>query len=457
MQYVYGKYGRDRAGIVATVISYRAKSSIRDVGKALGLSEEVISALSGMMWWWSTNGVEDSHIRDAGLDPSDRNLRLAIRLARELTGFPRHLSQHTGGFVITRGALEDIVPIGNAAMPDRTMIEWDKDDLDQLGLLKIDVLALGMLTCIRKSFDLLTSLYGEGDYTLTGIPWDDENVYDMICDADTLGVFQIESRAQMSMLPRLKPRCFYDLVIEVAIVRPGPIQGDMVHPYLRRRDGKEDVTYPSPELEAVLSKTKGVPLFQEQAMKIAIVAAGFSPDEADQLRRAMATFRHAGTIQTFGEKLIEGMKRNGYEAEFAERCFRQIEGFGEYGFPESHAASFALLVYVSSWIKCHHPDVFACALLNSQPMGFYAPAQIVRDFRDHGGEAREVDINHSFWDCTLEPEGAPAHSSRLVRAGEGDVMLTVAAQPRECPPPHLDLSGNNSSSPGSETTMHRRT
>ena len=401
MQYVYRKYGRDRAGIVATVITYRAKSAIREVGKALGLSEEVIGALSGMMWWWSSKGVEDSHIREVGLDPGDRTLRLAVRLARDLTGFPRHLSQHTGGFVITRRLLEDIVPIGNAAMEGRTMIEWDKDDLDSLRLLKIDVLALGMLTCIRKAFDLLKARNG-GDYTLANIPWDDSKVYDMICKADTIGVFQIESRAQMSMLPRLRPRTFYDLIIEVAIVRPGPIQGDMVHPYLRRRDGKEEENYPSEELREVLSKTLGVPLFQEQAMKIAIVAAGFTPDEADQLRRAMATFRHAGTIQTFGEKLVEGMKRNGYEADFAERCFRQIEGFGEYGFPESHAASFALLVYVSSWIKCYHPDVFACALLNSQPMGFYAPAQIVRDFRDHRGEARHVDINHSSWDCTLE-------------------------------------------------------
>jgi error-prone DNA polymerase len=404
MQHVYEKYGRDRAGIVATVITYRAKSAIREVGKALGLSEEVISALSGMMWWWSSKGVEDSHIREAGLDPADRTLRLAVRLARELTGFPRHLSQHTGGFVITRRALDDIVPIANAAMADRTMIEWDKDDLDQLGLLKIDVLALGMLTCIRKSFDLLKAFQGLS-CTLANIPWKDEKVYDMICKADTVGVFQIESRAQMSMLPRLKPRCFYDLVIEVAIVRPGPIQGDMVHPYLRRRDKKEDVEYPSEELRAVLEKTLGVPLFQEQAMKIAIVAGGFTPDEADQLRRAMATFRHSGTIKNFGDRLIEGMKRNGYDAEFAERCFRQIEGFGEYGFPESHAASFALLVYVSCWIKCHHPDVFACALLNSQPMGFYAPAQIVRDFRDHRGEARPIDINHSLWDCTLETRG----------------------------------------------------
>ncbi len=419
MQYVYGKYGRDRAGIVATVITYRAKSAIREVGKALGLSEEVISALSGMMWWWSTKGIEDSQIREVGLDPSDRTLQLAVRLARELTGFPRHLSQHTGGFVITRGLLEDIVPIGNAAMKDRTMIEWDKDDLDQLGLLKVDVLALGMLTCIRKAFDLLKAFRGM-DCTLTDIPWNDEKVYDMICRADTIGVFQIESRAQMSMLPRLKPRCFYDLVIEVAIVRPGPIQGDMVHPYLKRRNGDEKPLLPKAELEQVLARTKGVPLFQEQAMKIAIVAARFSPGEADQLRRAMATFRHSGTIQNFRDKFINGMVNNNYDRDFAERCFRQIEGFGEYGFPESHAAAFALLAYVSSWIKYHHPDIFACALLNSQPMGFYAPAQIVRDFRDHGGKAREVDINHSAWDCTLETRSEAlcnSHGPSLRRPG----------------------------------------
>jgi error-prone DNA polymerase len=402
MQYVYEKYGRSRAGIVATVITYRSKSSIREVGKVLGLSEEVISALSGMIWGWSSTGIEDKHIREVGLDPSDRTVRLAIRLARELMGFPRHLSQHTGGFVMTRGLLEEMVPIGNAAMEDRTMIEWDKDDLDELGLLKVDVLALGMLTCIRKSFELIDQRYGER-HTLASVPQDDPQVYDMICKADTVGVFQIESRAQMSMLPRLRPRTYYDLVIEVAIVRPGPIQGDMVHPYLRRRNGQEEATYPKEELRAVLERTKGVPLFQEQAMQIAITAAKFSPDEADKLRRAMATFRHNGTIQTFREKFIKGMTDNGYDADFAVRCFRQIEGFGEYGFPESHAASFALLVYISCWIKWHYPDVFACGLLNSQPMGFYAPAQIVRDFREHGGEVREVDINHSVWDCTLEP------------------------------------------------------
>jgi error-prone DNA polymerase len=417
MQYVYNKYGRDRAGIVATVISYRAKSAIREVGKALGLSEDVIGALSGTVWGWSSEGIPAAHLKEIGLDPSDRTLQLALHLAGTLIGFPRHLSQHTGGFVITKGRLDTVVPIGIAAMDERTMIEWNKDDLDALGLLKIDVLALGMLTCIRKAFELLKQHYGI-EKELATIRQGDEQVYDMICKADTLGVFQIESRAQMSMLPRLKPRCFYDLVIEVAIVRPGPIQGDMVHPYLRRRQNLEAVRYPSKQLEAVLGKTLGVPLFQEQAMKIAIVAAGFTPEEADRLRRAMATFRHTGTIHAFGTKLIEGMKANGYDEDFAERCFRQIEGFGEYGFPESHAASFALLVYISCWLKCHYPDVFDCALLNSQPMGFYAPAQIVRDFRDHGGEARPVDINHSDWDCTLEShdgpeEGKPGRALRL--------------------------------------------
>jgi error-prone DNA polymerase len=417
MQYVYRKYGRQRAGIVATVITYRAKSAIREVGKALGLSEDMIGALSGMIWGWSSVGVAETQLRELGLDPADRTLQLAIRLAQELTGFPRHLSQHTGGFVITRGPLDTIIPIGNAAMEDRTMIEWNKDDLDALGLLKIDVLALGMLTCIRKCFDLLKEHYGITQ-DLASIPQGDEKVYDMICEADTIGVFQIESRAQMSMLPRLRPRNFYDLVIEVAIVRPGPIQGDMVHPYLRRRQNLEPVELPSEELRAVLGRTLGVPLFQEQAMQIAIVAGGFTPSEADQLRRAMATFRHAGTIHPFGTKLIEGMKAKGYDPDFAERCFRQIEGFGEYGFPESHAASFALLVYVSCWLKCYFPDVFSCALLNSQPMGFYAPAQIVRCFRDHGGEARPADINYSDWDCRLEPrthyeEGEPRRALRL--------------------------------------------
>lgn len=413
MQYIYEKYGRHRAGLVATVVTYRDKMAIREVGKTLGLSDDVIGALSGMLAWWS-EGITGDDIRAVGLNPGERNLGMAIALARELTGFPRHLSQHTGGFVITRGRLDDTIPIGNAAMADRTMIEWNKDDLDDLGLLKIDVLALGMLTCIRKCFDLVKAHHGHG-YTLASIPQGDTQTYDMICKADTLGVFQIESRAQMSMLPRLRPRKFYDLVIEVAIVRPGPIQGEMVHPYLRRREGTEKVEYQSPELKGILEKTLGVPLFQEQCMKIAIVGAGFSPSRADQLRRAMATFKKVGTIHTFKADFLEGMAKNGYSAEFAERCFAQIQGFGTYGFPESHAASFALLVYVSCYIKCHYPDAFACGLLNSQPMGFYAPAQIVRDFRQHGGDVRGVDINHSDWDCALERTEACniAHALRL--------------------------------------------
>ncbi|MEM8811105.1 MAG: error-prone DNA polymerase [Pseudomonadota bacterium] len=402
IQYVYQKYGRDRAGLAATVITYRSRSAVREVGKAFGLSEDAVSALASNIWGWSNRTVSDAEAKRAGLDPSDPLVAQVLALSQEIIGFPRHLSQHVGGFVITRGRLDGLAPVQNAAMDDRTIIEWDKDDLDALGILKIDVLALGMLTCIRKAFDLLQSHYGLS-LTLAGIPAEDSKVYDMICRADTLGVFQIESRAQMSMLPRLKPRSFYDLVIEVAIVRPGPIQGDMVHPYLRRRQGLEDVHYPSKELEAVLKKTLGVPLFQEQAMQIAIVAADFTPAEADRLRRAMATFRRVGTIGTFQQKMIDGMVANGYEAEFAERCFRQIEGFGEYGFPESHAASFALLVYASCWLKCFYPDVFCAALLNSQPMGFYAPAQIVRDAREHGVTVRAPDINASDWDTTLEP------------------------------------------------------
>ena len=402
IQYIYAKYGRERAGLAATVIHYRTRMAVREVGKAMGLTEDTIATLVATMWGWRSDGVERKHIREAGLDPNDPRLSLAIRLAAELTGFPRHLSQHVGGFVITRGPLSELVPIANAAMQDRTTIEWDKDDLDALGILKIDVLALGMLTCIRKGFDMLERHYGR-KVALATVPTGDPTVYDMLCEADSVGVFQVESRAQMTMLPRLKPRKFYDLVIEVAIVRPGPIQGDMVHPYLRRRNGEEAVEFPSEELREVLGKTHGVPLFQEQAMKIAIVAADFTPSEADQLRRAMATFRHTGTIHTFEEKLVEGMVCKGYERDFAERCFRQIEGFGEYGFPESHAASFALLVYVSAWLKCHYPDVFAAAILNSQPMGFYAPAQLVRDARQHGVEVLPVDVNHSDWDNTLEP------------------------------------------------------
>ncbi|HEY2538590.1 MAG TPA: PHP domain-containing protein, partial [Stellaceae bacterium] len=393
VQYIYGKYGRDRAGLAATVICYRSRSAIREVGKVLGLSVDVVAALAGIVWGWSNDPIADLRVRDAGLDPTDRNLRLALNLAAELTGFPRHLSQHVGGFVITRGPLSELVPIENAAMEDRTVIEWDKDDLDALGILKIDVLALGMLTCIRKAFALIERHYGRR-LELATVPAEDPAVYEMLSQADSLGVFQVESRAQMTMLPRLKPCKFYDLVIEVAIVRPGPIQGDMVHPYLRRRSGREPVEYPSEELRQVLGKTMGVPLFQEQAMKIAIVGAGFAPEEADRLRRAMATFKRSGDIHLFRDKFVAGMVLNGYDRDFATRCFSQIEGFGTYGFPESHAASFALLVYVSAWIKCFYPEIFACALLNSQPMGFYAPAQIVRDAREHGVEVRPADVNH---------------------------------------------------------------
>ncbi len=408
IQYIYRKYGRDRAGIAATVITYRARSAIREVGKVMGLSEDVIAALSGMVWGWSSDGIKAEHIQELGLDPHDETLHRATELAREIIGFPRHLSQHVGGFVMTRGPLCDVIPIANAAMDDRTIVEWDKDDLDTLGMLKVDVLALGMLTCIAKAFDAMREHYGK-TYDLATLPQDDPAVYDMLCKADSIGVFQVESRAQMSMLPRLKPRDYYDLVIEVAIVRPGPIQGNMVHPYLRRRDGLEPVDFPSEELREVLGKTMGVPLFQEQAMRIAIVAAGFSPSESDQLRRAMATFRKNGTIYTLEDKFIKGMIDRGYQRDFAERCFNQIKGFGDYGFPESHAASFALLVYISSWIKWYYPDVFLCTMLNSQPMGFYAPAQLVRDAKDHGVKVLPPDINASNWNCTLEPlkEGDP--------------------------------------------------
>jgi error-prone DNA polymerase len=410
IQYIYEKYGRDRAGLAAAVICYRARGAIREVGKALGLSGDIVAALAGMVWGWSSETIAEKRVREAGLDPQDRNLRLALDLAGELIGFPRHLSQHVGGFVITRGPLSELVPIENAVMEDRTVIEWDKDDLDALGILKIDILALGMLTCIRRAFGLIEQHYGRR-YDLATIPAERPEVYEMLSRADSLGVFQVESRAQMTMLPRLRPREFYDLVIEVAIVRPGPIQGDMVHPYLRRRSGKEAVEYPSEALRQVLGKTLGVPLFQEQAMKIAIVGAGFAPEEADRLRRAMATFKRNGDIHLFRDKFIRGMTERGYGLDFATRCFDQIEGFGTYGFPESHAASFALLVYVSAWIKCFYPDVFACALLNSQPMGFYAPAQIVRDATEHGVAVYPADVNCSEWDCTLEPP-APSGSLR---------------------------------------------
>jgi error-prone DNA polymerase len=401
IQWVYETYGRDRAALCATVIRYRAKGALRDVGKALGLPEDLTKTLSSQVWGWS-EGVEAKHAEGLNLNMADRRLRLALELAHQLVGTPRHLSQHPGGFVLTRDRLDELVPIEPAAMEDRQVIEWDKDDIDILKFMKVDVLALGMLSCMRRAFDLLAE-HKDVKYDLATIPPEDPRTYAMIRKADTLGTFQIESRAQMAMLPRIKPRTFYDLVIEVAIVRPGPIQGDMVHPYLRRREGKEDVVYPKPELEAVLGKTLGVPLFQEQAMRVAIECAGFTAGEADQLRRAMATFKHTGGVSKFGEKLIAGMVANGYTKEFAEKTFSQLEGFGSYGFPESHAASFALVAYASSWMKCWHPDVFCAALLNAQPMGFYAPAQIVRDAQAHGVEIRPVCINASRWDCTLEP------------------------------------------------------
>ncbi len=402
IQYIYKRFGRDHSGLAAAVVTYRSRSAMREIGKVFGLSNDLLARLSALSSGGSNPEQRRADMVRLGLDLNEPRFAMALALTQELVGFPRHLTQHSGGFVITRARLDEVVPLAPAAMEGRTTIMWDKDDLDALGILKIDVLALGMLTCLRKGLELLATHYGVR-HRLSTIPAEDPSVYTMITRADTVGVFQIESRAQMSMLPRLKPKCFYDLVIEVAIVRPGPIQGDMVHPYLRRRMNKEKVVYPSPELEQVLGKTLGVPLFQEQAMKIAIVAAGFSPAEADQLRRAMATFKRAGLVSGFRDKMISGMAARGYPQDFAERCFRQIEGFGTYGFPESHAASFALLVYASAWLKCRYPDVFACALLNSQPMGFYAPAQILRDAREHGVEAREVDINASDWDCTLEP------------------------------------------------------
>jgi error-prone DNA polymerase len=401
IQWVYETYGRDRAALCATVIRYRARGALRDVGKALGLPQDMLAALSGQVWGWSAEGVEMKHATDLNLDPTDRRLRLTLELARELIGTPRHLSQHPGGFVLTRDRLDELVPIEPAAMRDRQVIEWDRDDVAALGFMKVDCLGLGMLSCLRRGLDLLAS-HKEVRLDLATIPPEDPRTYQMIRRADTLGVFQIESRAQMAMLPRVKPRTFYDLVIEVAIVRPGPIQGDMVHPYLRRREGKERVHYPTPELERVLGKTLGVPLFQEQAMRVAIECAGFTPGEADQLRRAMATFKFTGGVSHFRDKLVSGMVARGYEPAFAEQTFKQLEGFGSYGFPESHAASFALLAYASSWLKCWHPDAFCAALLNSQPMGFYAPAQVVRDAREHGIEVRPVCVNASRWDCTLE-------------------------------------------------------
>ncbi len=409
IQHIYEKYGRDRAGIAATIIHYRPRSAIREVGKVMGLSEDVCAAIASNYWGSMEAEVAEERAKDAGLDMNDPHLKRVMKLAEQMIGMPRHLSQHVGGFILTERPLTETVPIGNGAMEDRTFIEWDKDDIEELGILKIDVLALGMLTCIRKCFDLIDP--HEGDrFELATVPQEVPEVYDMLCKGDSLGVFQVESRAQMNMLPRLKPRKFYDLVIEVAIVRPGPIQGDMVHPYLKRRAGKEPVTFPCPdpahgepdELEKILGRTLGVPIFQEQAMKIALDAAKFSSEEANQLRKAMATFRSRGNIDVLQDKMVGRMIERGYDPEFAQRCFDQIKGFGEYGFPESHAASFAHLVYVSSWLKWKYPAAFACGLLNSQPMGFYAPAQIVRDAKEHGVEVRVVDVNHSDWDCTLE-------------------------------------------------------
>jgi error-prone DNA polymerase len=408
IQYVYGKYGRERAAIAATVIMYRPRSAVRDLGKVFGLDPLQIRNLTRILQWWDPS-VTPEHVRQAGFDPESPILRMIRDLARELVGFPRHLSQHVGGFVISAGPLDELVPVENAAMPERTVVQWDKDDLNDLGLLKVDLLGLGMLTALRRALALANECRGTG-WTLGHLPPEDPRVYEMISHADTVGVFQIESRAQMSMLPRLKPKQFYDLVIEVAIVRPGPIQGDMVHPYLRRRERKEEVDFPGPEVREVLERTLGVPIFQEQVMQLAIKAAGFTPGEADSLRRAMAAWKRHGDMHRFQEKLVRGMIERGYSHDFAQRICKQIEGFGEYGFPESHSCSFALLVYDSAWLKCYEPAAFTCALLNSQPMGFYAPAQLVRDARMHGVEVRPVSVEASDWDCTLEPPEVPAGS-----------------------------------------------
>ncbi len=412
IQHIYDKYGRHRAGLCATVIHFRSRSAIREVGKVMGLSQDITAALSGQIWGWSSKGVDAERVREIGLNPDDKRLFQTIRLIQEIIGFPRHLSQHVGGFIITKGRLDELCPIENAAMEDRTVIEWDKDDIDTLGILKVDILGLGMLTCIRKCFGLIEQHEGK-TLTLATIKQEDTETYDMLCRADAVGVFQVESRAQLNFLPRMLPRTFYDLVIEVAIVRPGPIQGGMVHPFIKRRQGLEKIEFPSEELREVLGKTNGVPLFQEQAMQIAIVAAGFSPEDADRLRRSIATFRRMGTISKFRDQFINGMLDRGYEPDFAERCFSQVEGFAEYGFPESHAAAFAMLAYVSAWLKCHHPAVFACGLLNSQPMGFYAPAQIVRDAREHDVEVRPICANHSGWDNSLEKRADGSFALRL--------------------------------------------
>ncbi|MEA3044407.1 MAG: error-prone polymerase [Sphingomonadales bacterium] len=425
IQWIYQTYGHAHAALTAVVSRYRTRGAVREVGKALGLSEDVTATLSGQVWGWSNDGVAERHVDELGLDKDDPRLALTLDLTRQLIGAPRHLSQHPGGFVLTRDRLDELVPIEPAAMEDRRVIEWEKDDLEELKIMKLDVLGLGMLGCMRRAFDLLDQHKGRR-LTLASseMQHDDPQVYDMICQADTIGTFQIESRAQMSMLPRLRPRKFYDIVIQVAIVRPGPIQGDMVHPYLRRREKKELPEYPKPELRDVLEKTLGVPLFQEQAMKVAIVGAGFTPAEADALRRSMATFKSTGGVSHFRDKMIGGMIERGYTEDFATRTFRQIEGFGSYGFPESHAASFARIAYASSWMKHYHPDVFCAALLNAQPMGFYAPAQLVRDARDHGVEVRPVCINASRWDCTLEDE-KDAGTKALPIKGRGLLPLRL--------------------------------
>src|ERR1700689_2273620 len=440
IQYLYGKYGREGAALAATVICYRPRSALRDVGKALGLDLAQVDKLARGMQWWDGQRIDPDRIRASGFDPDDPVIARLIALSAEILGFPRHLSQHVGGFVIARGRLDELVPIENAAMPDRTVIEWDKDDLDALGLLKVDVLGLGMLSALRRTFQLINEFGGSsaaaGRLDLATVPAEDKAVYEMICRADTVGVFQIESRAQMSMLPRLRPQNYYDLVIEVAIVRPGPIQGEMVHPYLRRRSGEEAVTYPSMQVEAVLKRTLGVPIFQEQVMQLAIVAAGFSPGDADRLRRAMAAWKRKGGLEPFQRQLIDGMRERGYPESFALQIVKQILGFGEYGFPEAHAASFALLVYTSAWLKHYEPAAFCAALINSQPMGFYAPAQLVRDARVHGVEVRAIDAAVSDWDCTLErrPDGRPALrlGLRLVKqlSSEGAARLLAARASR---------------------------
>ena len=426
IQYVYGKYGRDRAALAAAVITYGPRSAVRDVGKALGMAAPQLERMARAMQWWDGSQIDDARIVEAGLDPASPVVRRLVGLARGLIGFPRHLSQHVGGFVISRGPLAGLVPVENAAMEERTVIQWDKDDLDDLGLLKVDILGIGMLSAIRRALALVNARRGS-NLTLASVPAEDSGVYAMVSRADTIGVFQIESRAQMAMLPRLRPRCYYDLVIEVAIIRPGPIQGDMVHPYLRRRSGEEAVSYPSAEVRQVLERTLGVPIFQEQVMQLAVVAAGFTPGEADELRRAMAAWKRRGGLEPFERRLMEGMRRRGYAPEFARQIFQQILGFGEYGFPESHAASFALLVYVSAWLKHHEPAAFTCALLNSQPMGFYAPTQLVQDARRHGVEVRPIDVNASDWDCGLEP-GAAGPALRLgLRLARGMSAASAAS------------------------------